>query len=90
MIFGPNLLALLVLALGGALAVGNFLALISPRQLDEVEDGELDRPPLIRSLAMIGIGLLAAIWAIASIAGADDTEDAAIHEHLVATEVHVR
>ncbi len=62
---GENLLVLLVLALGGALAVGNILALINPREGSH--DGELDRPPLGRSLIQIAIGLIAAIWALVSL-----------------------
>ena len=74
MIFGENLLALLVLALGGALAAGNLLALIRPRvpNEDDTED-LLEQAPLGRSLAMIAFGLIAAIWALASlISGGDD------------------
>jgi len=62
---GDNLLVLLVLALGGALAVGNILALVRPRT--EAGEGELERPPLGRSLIQIGIGLIAAIWALVSL-----------------------
>ena len=75
MIFGENLLALLVLAIGAALAFGNLMALIRPRPHDEVADDELERPPLGRSLAMIALGLLAAIWALASLASADSADD---------------
>ncbi len=60
-----DLLPLLVLALGGAMLVGPFLALVRPRE--ELKDGELERPPLARSLAFMGIGLIAAIWAVASL-----------------------
>jgi len=73
-IFGENLLALLVLAIGAALAFGNLMALVRPRPDHEVGKGELARPPLGRSLAMIVLGLLAAIWALASLASADDTD----------------
>lgn len=71
MIFGENLLALLVLAMGAALAFGNFMALVRPRSTEDVSEGELERPPLGRSLAMIAVGLIAAIWALASLATAD-------------------
>jgi len=68
---GENLLPYLVLALGAALAVGNLLALVMPRQGDQVGDdndgGDLERPPLGRSLLMIVIGVVAALWAIASL-----------------------
>lgn len=74
MIFGENLLALMVLALGAALAIGNLLALIRPRELTDLDEGDLERPPLARSLVMIGIGLLATIWALASLRAASDDE----------------
>jgi len=72
MIFGENLLALLVLAIGAALAFGNMMALIRPRAADELAEDELERPPLGRSLAMIAFGLIAALWALISLAAADD------------------
>lgn len=66
MFLGEDLLAYLVLAFGGALCVGNFLAVVKPpaRQLD---DGNLERAPVARSLVYAGLGLLAAIWALASL-----------------------
>ena len=72
MIFGENLLALLVLALGGALAIGNALALLRPRPPEPGDDAPLERPPLARSLLMIAFGLIAAIWALASLATDSD------------------
>lgn len=65
MFLGENLLPLLVLALGGAMLIGPFLAIVRPR--DEVKEGELERPPLARSLVFMGIGLIAAVWAVASL-----------------------
>jgi hypothetical protein len=62
---GENLLAWLVLALGGALAAGTTLALVRPPA--ETPDGDLPRPLLGRSLVMIGVGSLAALWALASL-----------------------
>ena len=66
MFLGEDLLAYLVLAVGGALFVGNLLAVVRPpeRQLD---DGHLERAPVGRSLLYAGIGLVAAIWALASL-----------------------
>ena len=66
MFLGQDLLAYLVLAFGGALFVGNLAAVIRPpaRQLDE---SNLQRAPMGRSLTFAGIGLVAAIWAIASL-----------------------
>lgn len=75
MIFGENLLALLVLALGAALAVGNLMALIRPRPPESDDGTELERAPLGRSLVMIALGLIAAIWALASLASADSADD---------------
>jgi len=75
-IFGENLLALLVLALGAALAFGNAMALLRPRPADQVGEGEMARPPLGRSLAMIAVGVIASVWALASLTTADnDAED---------------
>ncbi len=66
MFLGEDLLAYLVLAFGGALCVGNFLAVVKPpeRQLD---DSNLQRAPVGRSLLYAGIGLVAAVWALASL-----------------------
>ncbi len=65
-LLGEDLLPLLVLAFGGALFVGSVLALIRPpeRQLDE---DNLERAPLGRTLTFAVVGLVAAIWAIASL-----------------------
>jgi hypothetical protein len=60
-----NLLQLLLLAFGAAMAAGSVLALVRPPA--KGEDGDLERPPLARSLVMIGIGVVAAIWALASL-----------------------
>jgi hypothetical protein len=62
---GENLLAWLLLALGGALAVGNGLALVRPPRQER--EGELTRAPVGRSVAMGALGLVAAIWALASL-----------------------
>jgi hypothetical protein len=65
MFLGEDLLAWLVLALGAAMAVGTTLALVRPRPGGDDED--LPRPPLARSLVMIAIGTIAAIWGLASL-----------------------
>jgi len=62
---GEDLLPLLVLALGAAMAVGSALALVRPRP--ETPEGELVRPPIGRSAVMIALGALAAVWALASL-----------------------
>lgn len=63
---GDNLLAWLVLALGAAMAAGSALALVRPpRQRDPAD---LERAPVARSVVMITLGLVAAVWALASLA----------------------
>jgi hypothetical protein len=64
-LLGNDLLPLLVLAFGGAMAVGSALALVRPPA--KQDDGELARPPLGRSVVMITIGTVAALWALASL-----------------------
>ncbi|HEX8803573.1 MAG TPA: hypothetical protein VF743_05255 [Acidimicrobiales bacterium] len=65
MFLGEDLLAWLVLALGGALAAGSFAALVRPP--DRPREGELTTAPLARSIVMIAVGTLAALWALASL-----------------------
>ncbi len=65
MFLGEDLLAWLVLAIGAAMAVGTILALVRPRP--DGDDQDLARPPLGRSLVMIAIGTIAAIWGLASL-----------------------
>lgn len=62
---GSDLLGYLVLALGGALLVGNVLALVRPP--DEAREGDLERAPVARSVVMAAVGGLAALWAIATL-----------------------
>ena len=65
---GKNLLAWLLLALGAALALGNGLALVRPpNKPSEDRKGELDRAPVGRSLLMAVVGLVAAVWALATL-----------------------
>ena len=66
MFLGDDLLAWLVLALGGALFVGNVAAIARPPEQPR-EEGALERAPLARSLAMAVVGLVAAVWALASL-----------------------
>ena len=62
---GPDLLRYLVLALGGALVVGNVLALVRPPE--HAKEGELDKAPVARTVVMALVGGLACVWAIATI-----------------------
>lgn len=65
MLLGDDLLPLLVLAFGAAMAVGSGLALVRPPV--HREEGALERAPVGRSVVMIVVGSIAAIWAIASL-----------------------
>ena len=66
MLFGQNLLAWLVLALGASMAAGNLAALLRPRP-QRRDPSDLERAPLGRSILYIIIGSVAALWAIASL-----------------------
>lgn len=65
MFLGEDLLPWLVLAIGGALALGTVLALLRPPK--NPDTGDLSRPPLARSVVMITLGSVAAIWGLASL-----------------------
>lgn len=65
---GEDLLAYLVLAFGAALFVGNLLAVLRPPQpRSDDRGGEAMRAPLGRSLVMAGLGLVGAVWGLASL-----------------------
>ena len=66
MFLGEDLLPFLVLAFGGALFVGNLLAVVRPPQ-QQLDETHLERAPVVRSLSFALVGLVAAIWAIASL-----------------------
>lgn len=66
MFLGDDLLAWLVLALGGALAVGNLLAIIKPPEARRDAD-DLVKAPLARSLGMAAVGLVAALWGLVTL-----------------------
>ena len=63
---GEDLLAYLVLALGAALLVGNLAAIVRPPDRARKES-DLERAPIGRSVAMAALGLVAAVWALASL-----------------------
>ena len=66
MFLGEDLLSWLVLAIGGAMAVGSIAALVRPPQTKYAED-DLERAPVVRSLLFALVGAVAAIWALASL-----------------------
>jgi hypothetical protein len=65
MFLGEDLLAWLVLALGAALAAGSLAALVRPPQ--QRREGDLAAAPVGRSVVMIVVGSIAALWALASL-----------------------
>lgn len=66
MFLGDDLLAWLMLALGGALLVGNVMAIARPPE-SRRDQSDLERAPLARSLLMAGVGLLGAVWGLATL-----------------------
>jgi hypothetical protein len=66
---GADLLAWLLLAIGGALVFGNVMALLRPPPPARRKGDELARAPVARSVVMIVVGLIAAIWALATLTG---------------------
>lgn len=77
---GEDLITWLILAFGGALFAGNLAAVLRPPDPERrrtrqggagrrrgAEAETLERAPVGRSLFMAGLGLLAAIWALASL-----------------------
>ena len=63
---GKDLLPWLLLALGGAMVVGNGLALLRPPP--QPREDELARAPTRRSLVMMLVGLVAALAAAGTLA----------------------
>ena len=65
---GDDLLPLLLLAFGGAMAVGSFGALVRPpsKALDDGEP-ELREAPRARTIGFGVMGLIIAVWALASL-----------------------
>lgn len=71
MFLGEDLLSYLLLAFGGAMLVGNLLAIARPPGPAQGSGGPGPgarvRPPLARSLIMASLGLVATVWALATL-----------------------
>jgi hypothetical protein len=65
MFLGEDLLAWLVLAIGGAMAVGSVLAIVRPPE--QRREGDLEAAPIGRSIVFAVIGAIGAVWALASL-----------------------
>ena len=55
----------MTLAVGGALLVANVLAIVRPPPAPK--EGELARAPVARTVVMAAVGLVATVWALASL-----------------------
>ncbi|HCB33929.1 MAG TPA: hypothetical protein DEP66_06510 [Acidimicrobiaceae bacterium] len=67
MFLGEDLLAWVVLAFGGAMLAGNAAAMVR-RRAEPRRAGELTRAPLRRTVPYVLVGLVATVWALASLA----------------------
>ena len=70
MFLGKDLLAYLVLALGGAMCVGSVLAIVKPPSATKKPkhaSDDLDRAPIARTITMALVGGVAAAWALVSL-----------------------
>ncbi len=66
MFLGEDLLAWMVIALGGAMFAGNVAALVRPpKQRRDAND--LTKAPVVRSVVMATIGAIAMVWAFVSL-----------------------
>jgi len=64
-LLGDNFLPLLALAFGAALLFGPGLALVKPPK--DLDDTDLERPPLVRTLTFMAIGLVMTVWALGTL-----------------------
>lgn len=66
MFLGEDLLAWIVIALGGAMFTGNVAALVRPPK-NRRDANDLIKAPVVRSVVMATIGAIAALWAFVSL-----------------------
>lgn len=66
MFLGEDLLAWIVIALGGAMFAGNVAALVRPPK-NRRDANDLIKAPVVRSVVMATIGAIAALWAFVSL-----------------------
>ncbi len=66
MFLGEDLLAWLVIALGGAMCAGNIAALVRPPKKRR-DANDLVKAPILRSLVMATNGGIAALWSLVSL-----------------------
>lgn len=66
MFFGKDLIVWLLLALGGAMFVGNVMALVKPPATKR-DESDLEAAPRSRSIMMAAIGFVVAVAALAAL-----------------------
>ena len=66
MFLGEDILAWMVIALGGAMFAGNVAALVRPPK-NRRDANDLAKAPVVRSVVMATIGAIAALWAFVSL-----------------------
>ena len=66
MFLGEDILAWMVIALGGAMFAGNVAALVRPPK-NRRDANDLTKAPVVRSVVMATIGAIAALWAFVSL-----------------------
>ena len=66
MFLGKDLIVWLLLALGGALFVGNIMALVRPPERPR-DAGDLEQAPRGRSISMAALGFVVALAALAAL-----------------------
>lgn len=66
-LFDERLLTWLLLAFGAAMVVGNLAALWRPPAGGPGDEPSGQRPSTGRVIVLVGIGLLASVWAVASL-----------------------
>ena len=66
MFLGEDILAWMIVALGGAMFAVNLAALIRPPKKRQ-DASDLEKAPVVRSVVMATIGAIAALWALVSL-----------------------
>ena len=66
MFLGEDILAWMIIALGGAMFAGNLAALVRPPKMRQ-DATDLEKAPVVRSVVMATIGAIAALWALVSL-----------------------
>ncbi len=66
MFLGEDILAWMIIALGGARFAGNLAALVRPPKKRQ-DAADLEKAPVVRSVVMATIGAIAALWALVSL-----------------------